>query len=220
MMEDESSLRQLCLVTAILAFLYHALTAYLFTYLPHDSIYIYLGAVGYAYYGLVSSTLGIWGASKHSSDLLVIFSHHLFLDTILSAIPKATILYFFHDLMRDSCAPDWTSNRPSYRSAFNAGNGYISLSSHSQHDFSLSTQTHKCEALVMTAQLVVFGSLLLWTLGQWSLATSIRRYSLFLNDQSDSQRRDVEMGDRVGTEEKGGSVYLQGCISAERKNCA
>ncbi|KAL1305785.1 hypothetical protein AAFC00_003950 [Neodothiora populina] len=171
--------RSLSLMVASGIFIYHALTAYLCTYLPSDPLYVAVSISGYAWYGCVLSFLGVMGSINRSSTLLTIFSNHLLIDTVLSLVPKIGVLFLFHDLTSDLCLTQISASfwLPSEESSLH-GPGVATPNN--EQWMETMKMRHNCELGISVARMILLAMLVLWTTAQWGLGLYIRRYAVRL----------------------------------------
>lgn len=199
--------------------IYHGTTAYLCTYLPSDPLYMSFSITAYAWYGCALAVLGIYGSFKvcthriqdafshptsltrpqRSPTFLTIFSNHLIIDTILSLVPKLGLIYLFHDLTADLCFTSKLNTSfwsPSSTSDLHGPGRVIQTSSPEDIVATIRARRH-CETTILIAKIIFVGFLVLWTVAQWGLGLSIRRYAVKLEMHNSNlihgdERVDVE----------------------------
>ncbi|KEQ67354.1 uncharacterized protein M437DRAFT_80004 [Aureobasidium melanogenum CBS 110374] len=183
--------RTLSMVVSSLILMYHATTAYLCTFLTSDPLYVSFSVTAYAWYGCVLAMLGIYGSFKKSPTHLTIFSNHLLIDTILSLVPKIGLVYLFHDVTSDLCFTSKLNTSfwfPSTTADLHGPGRVIQTSSPEQTlGASIKARRH-CETDVLIAQIAFGAVLVFWTIAQWGMGLSVRRYALKLelhNHQAD-----------------------------------
>lgn len=189
------------MVVSSLILLYHAATAYLCTFLTSDPLYVSFSVTAYAWYGCVLAMLGIYGSYKVSTQILMqlnqiasnsvqkspthltIFSNHLLIDTVLSLVPKIGLVYLFHDVTADLCFTSKLNTSfwfPSTTSDLHGPGRVIQTSSPEQTlGASIKARRH-CETDVLIAQIAFGAVLVFWTIAQWGMGLSVRRYALKL----------------------------------------
>ncbi|KAG9632533.1 hypothetical protein KCU95_g2713, partial [Aureobasidium melanogenum] len=175
--------RTLSMVVSSLILMYHAATAYLCTFLTSDPLYVSFSVTAYAWYGCVLAMLGIYGSFKKSPTHLTIFSNHLLIDTVLSLVPKIGLVYLFHDVTSDLCFTSKLNTSfwfPSTTADLHGPGRVIQTSSPEQTlGASIKARRH-CETDVLIAQIAFGAVLVFWTIAQWGMGLSVRRYALKL----------------------------------------
>ncbi|KAH0256434.1 hypothetical protein KCU71_g21908, partial [Aureobasidium melanogenum] len=175
--------RTLSMVVSSLILIYHAATAYLCTFLTSDPLYVSFSVTAYAWYGCVLAMLGIYGSFKKSPTHLTIFSNHLLIDTVLSLVPKIGLVYLFHDVTSDLCFTSKLNTSfwfPSTTADLHGPGRVIQTSSPEQTlGASIKARRH-CETDVLIAQIAFGAVLVFWTIAQWGMGLSVRRYALKL----------------------------------------
>ncbi|KAG9824868.1 hypothetical protein KCU98_g17204, partial [Aureobasidium melanogenum] len=175
--------RTLSMVVSSLILMYHAATAYLCTFLTSDPLYVSFSVTAYAWYGCVLAMLGIYGSFKKSPTHLTIFSNHLLIDTVLSIVPKIGLVYLFHDVTSDLCFTSKLNTSfwfPSTTADLHGPGRVIQTSSPEQTlGASIKARRH-CETDVLIAQIAFGAVLVFWTIAQWGMGLSVRRYALKL----------------------------------------
>lgn len=196
--------RTLSLVVSWLILFYHAASAYLCTFLPSDPLYMSFSVTSYAWYGCALAVLGIYGSYKvrdfnssarislltrvqRSPTFLTIFSNHLLIDTVLSLVPKIGLVYLFHDLTADLCFTSKLNTSfwfPSSTSPLHGPGRVIQTSSPEETLVASLRARRHCESSLLIAQIAFIGLLVFWTVAQWGLGLSVRRYAVKLEMQN------------------------------------
>ncbi|KAI5209601.1 hypothetical protein E4T39_00768 [Aureobasidium subglaciale] len=179
--------RTLSMVISSLILTYHAATAYLCTFLTSDPLYMSFSVTAYAWYGCVLAALGVYGSYKKSPTHLTIFSNHLLIDTVLSLVPKIGLVYLFHDVTADLCFTSKLNTSFWFPSTIEDlhGPGRVIQSSSTEQSLGASFKArHHCETDVLIAQIAFAAVLIFWTIAQWGMGLSVRRYALRLEPQS------------------------------------
>ncbi|KAK6007287.1 hypothetical protein QM012_006295 [Aureobasidium pullulans] len=175
--------RTLSMVISSLILMYHATTAYLCTFLSSDPLYVSFSVTAYAWYGCVLAMLGIYGSFKKSPTHLTIFSNHLLIDTVLSLVPKIGLVYLFHDVTADLCFTSKLNTSFWFPSTIEDlhGPGRVIQSSSPEQTLGASIKARRhCETDVLVAQIAFGAVLVFWTIAQWGMGLSVRRYALKL----------------------------------------
>jgi hypothetical protein len=158
----------------------HAMTAYLCTFLPSDPLYLSCSVTAYAWYGCALAVLGMYGSFKRSPTHLTIFSNHLLIDTLLSLVPKIGLVHLFHNVTADLCFTSKLNTSFWFPSSAEPlhGPGRVIQTSSSELSLGASIKARRhCETDVLIAQ-ITFGLVLLcWTVAQWSMGLTVRRYA-------------------------------------------
>ncbi|KAI4803557.1 hypothetical protein E4T44_11153 [Aureobasidium sp. EXF-8845] len=179
--------RTLSMLISATMLTYHAATAYLCTFLTSDPLYMSFSVTAYAWYGCALAMLGIYGSYKKSPTHLTIFSNHLLIDTLLSFVPKIGLVYLFHDVTADLCFTSKLNTSfwfPSTTADLHGPGRVIQTSSTEQTlGASIKARRH-CETDVLISQLAFGAILVFWTIAQWGMGLSVRRYALRLELQN------------------------------------
>lgn len=121
--------------------------------------------------------------AQKSPTHLTIFSNHLLIDTILSLVPKIGLVYLFHDVTSDLCFTSKLNTSfwfPSTTADLHGPGRVIQTSSPEQTlGASIKARRH-CETDVLIAQIAFGAVLVFWTIAQWGMGLSVRRYALKL----------------------------------------
>lgn len=179
--------RTLSMVVSSLILTYHAATAYLCTFLTSDPLYMSFSVTAYAWYGCALAVLGIYGSYKKSPTHLTIFSNHLLIDTVLSLVPKFGLVYLFYDVTADLCFTSKLNTSfwfPSTSEDLHGPGRVIQTSSTEQSLGASIKARHHCETDVLVAQIAFGAVLVFWTIAQWGMGLSVRRYAVRLELQS------------------------------------
>jgi hypothetical protein len=146
---------------------------------------------------------------------LTIFSNHLLIDTVLSLVPKIGLVYLFHDVTADLCFTSKLNTSfwfPSTTADLHGPGRVIQTSSTEQSlGASIKARRH-CETDVLIAQLAFGAVLVFWTIAQWGMGLSVRRYALRLELQNYNTIQCHECLD----EEKG--FYEDECFADEYRD--
>jgi len=179
--------RTLSMLISAIFLIYHAATAYLCTFLTSDPLYMSFSVTAYAWYGCALAMLGVYGSYKKSPTHLTIFSNHLLIDTLLSLVPKLGLVYLFHDVTADLCFTSKLNTSfwfPSTTADLHGPGRVIQTSSTEQTlRASINARRH-CETHVLIAQIAFAAVLIFWTIAQWGIGLSVRRYALRLELQN------------------------------------
>ncbi|KEQ77529.1 hypothetical protein M436DRAFT_37083 [Aureobasidium namibiae CBS 147.97] len=179
--------RTLSMAVSSVILIYHAATAYLCTFLTSDPLYMSFSVTAYAWYGCALAILGIYGSYKKSPTHLTIFSNHLLIDTVLSLVPKFGLVYLFYDVTADLCFTSKLNTSfwfPSSAADLH-GSGRVIQTSSTEQTLGASIKARRhCETDVLIAQIAFGAVLVFWTIAQWGMGLSVRRYALRLELQN------------------------------------
>lgn len=124
---------------------------------------------------------------QKSPTHLTIFSNHLLIDTVLSLVPKFGLVYLFYDVTADLCFTSKLNTSfwfPSTSEDLHGPGRVIQTSSTEQSlGASIKARRH-CETDVLVAQIAFGAVLVFWTIAQWGMGLSVRRYAVRLELQS------------------------------------
>lgn len=136
-------------------------------------------------YTKTSATLNLITSDsvQKSPTHLTIFSNHLLIDTVLSLVPKTGLVYLFHDVTADLCFTSKLNTSfwfPSTTADLHGPGRVIQTSSPDQTlGASIKARRH-CETDILIAQIAFGAVLVFWTIAQWGMGLSVRRYALKL----------------------------------------
>jgi hypothetical protein len=134
-----------------------------------------------------NSNLNTADSAQKSPTHLTIFSNHLLIDTLLSLVPKIGLVYLFHDVTADLCFTSKLNTSfwfPSTTADLHGPGRVIQTSSTEQTlGASIKARRH-CETDVLVAQIAFGAVLVFWTIAQWGMGLSVRRYALRLELQN------------------------------------
>lgn len=217
------------LLISSLFLIYYATATYICTHLflfsassPSSSpLYILsVSTTAYAWYSLSISLLGLVGAHTHKPILLTIFSNHLLIDTVLSLVLKAALLWLFHDMTSDICfspSLSFSSSSSSTSRPHHHASSFWEIpggSSSAHHAFSSQPGGHHpagsngsgsggnspCDVGVTVARFVLLVFLGLFTTAQWGLGLYVRRYAASIDSVSlRREERSVSVSDETSS---------------------
>lgn len=118
---------------------------------------------------------------------MTIFSNHLLIDTVLSLVPKIGLVYLFYDVTADLCFTSKLNTSfwfPSSAADLH-GSGRVIQTSSTEQTLGASIKARRhCETDVLIAQIAFGAVLVFWTIAQWGMGLSVRRYALRLELQN------------------------------------
>lgn len=118
---------------------------------------------------------------------MTIFSNHLLIDTVLSLVPKIGLVYLFHDVTADLCFTSKLNTSFWFPSTISDlhGPGRVIQTSSTEQTLGASIKARRhCETDVLIAQIAFGAVLVFWTIAQWGMGLSVRRYALRLELQN------------------------------------